>query len=448
MMKHPIAVPLSTVALVGTTLLTGALFAGGAQAAPHAPSALVFPEVGVPAPAATLQAGAARTDEPLYYASIKSDEVAVRNLMDAKGLAVADLDAGDVVAVHAVDENTDWLTVEVPTGYAAYVYGRFLEETDTKGIYRVTRNAVNIRPKPSDDVQSFPLPQRLHAGDQVAVIGASDPNKPMAEDWVRIWTPPGVRAFVRAQHVERLEPTAGQSAWIKAAADIAVTRREILGLETGSAPSVGTADAIVSDVEAGVDDASAEAGESAASLAAVRESLRDLRARVDVEQRRATPDYASLRAEAETLLSATEDATLKAEIARELERVTALDEAASMFQELQRIKDQQDQETARLQNSIWENGRRLDPLRSAFDHHGILVRRIAGDGTPRYTIEVRRKVVAELLCTSGRYDLDAFSGYEIGIRGRGLVVEAAATEESEVDVPVLDVTRIAVLKRR
>lgn len=413
--------------------------------------------------------------EALYHARVQGDGAIVRNLMDAKGLAVATLESGAIVAVYSEEPASGWLAVELPEGFAAYVFGRFLEPTQRAGVYRVSRNAVNIRPTPSDDVRSFPLPQRLHAGDEVRVIGQADPTKAMGEDWVRIWTPPGVRAYLRSEHVERLGEAEGQGAWARVLGSVEALRRAQLGdvAETtesaatvqpanaggatesdtteANAPDAGTA---ASEAGAGLDAADAVAPENALDPAAARSALARLRSRIDAEQAKrtpdlGTPDFRSLQAELQTLLGRTSDATVRAEVGRELERVAALADAAAMVQELERIKDQRDQATARQQRTLWEEGRRLDPLRSAFDVYGVLVRRIAGDGTPTYTIEVRREVVAEVLCTSGRYDLDAFSGFEIGVKGRPIVVEAGVRRGQEaLAVPVLDAGRIAVLKRR
>ena len=52
--------------------------------------------------------------------------------------------------------------------------------------------------------------------------------------------------------------------------------------------------------------------------------------------------------------------------------------------------------------------------------------------------------VTEVVCTSGRYDLALFEGYELGVQGRS-VREAGATTEGVGALSALDLERIEVI---
>ena len=79
---------------------------------------------------------------------------------------------GDFLVAIYEEHAAGWVAVEVPGGFSVWVFGKYLKPTSDGGdIYEVTRNAVNIRPRPASDVTNFPMPQRLHAGDRVRLIG-------------------------------------------------------------------------------------------------------------------------------------------------------------------------------------------------------------------------------------------------------------------------------------
>ncbi|NOT32501.1 MAG: hypothetical protein HOP15_18805, partial [Planctomycetes bacterium] len=151
----------------------------------------------------TTGARAGERDRPLRYGRITGDGVSIYNLADEKGREIARPARGQLVAVYK-DTATGWLEVEVPGGYPVWVFGRYLEPTSEANLYQVNGSAVNLRPAPSSDVTNFPLPQRLQAGDKVRVLELAEPEKPLAETWVRIWSPPGVHGCVRSSAVEGL----------------------------------------------------------------------------------------------------------------------------------------------------------------------------------------------------------------------------------------------------
>jgi hypothetical protein len=53
--------------------------------------------------------------------------------------------------------------------------------------------------------------------------------------------------------------------------------------------------------------------------------------------------------------------------------------------------------------------------------------------------------VQEISCESGRYDLDLFVGYELGVRGMILRAASMATDDMPAEVSLLDVSRLEVI---
>ena len=116
--------------------------------------------------------------------------------------------------LHLAQSEFGWVSVEVPGGFSLWVFGKYLKPIGEGDIHEVTRNAVNIRPRPASDVTNFPMPQRLHAGDRVRVITQLEADKPLAETWANIWSPPGVRGWMRTSATEPVVPSGrGSSAW-------------------------------------------------------------------------------------------------------------------------------------------------------------------------------------------------------------------------------------------
>jgi len=372
----------------------------------------------VPAPLSGPGIGSALrgADEPLRYARVAVERARVRNVADDKGIVVAEVERGSLVAVHA-EQESGWLSVEVPGGYAVWVFGRYLEATDEPDVLEVTTNAVNIRPSPSSDVTSFPLPQRLQAGDRVRLIELFEPEKPLAETWARVWSPPGVRAWLRASATEPLG--AGE--------DGAALWREALRFEPQAPPTRAESVARQALVAADAD---------------ARAKLDSARARLAAEQAKENPDFGAVRGAYAALLREAPDGPIAAQARADLERITALEEAATLRAELERERERR-AEAARAEHArVLESSRRKDPLGQVFLARGVLLRRVGTDGIPHYLLRFGNDVSHELVCQSGRYELALFAGYEVGVQGQEL---AAA----QPDGPrVLEISRLEVIARR
>jgi hypothetical protein len=128
-----------------------------------------------------------------------------------------------------------------------------------------------------------------------------------------------------------------------------------------------------------------------------------------------------------------------------------LDEIA-IREEIQRLKLEktsfEKQRTERLADAeakLREVNRRQDPLWGRLQARGWLESDVKPGALPRYVLRWGGKDVAEILCASGRYDLEKFVGFEVGVVG---VTQRAAVEgagDSPGTPARIDATRIEVI---
>jgi len=361
----------------------------------------------------------AKSQTALRFARV-ADSARVYNLPDTKGKVIAEPKAGSVIAVHR-EHAAGWIEVEIPGGFAVWVFGRYLKPTALAGIYEVTGNAVNMRPEPNSDPNSFPLPQRLQSRDQVAVIGQLVENQPMDTTWVRIWSPPGVRGLMRSDQVRKLAAgDDGPQLWSAALA---------AGIKQAPAyppPGNQAVPAVAPITEA-----------SQVAKASLESAKRDL----DIEAGKQTPDFGRIRDELEAAVKDGSGTAVAIEAKAVLQRLGRLEETLAMKEELYRVREKIEREALEKQEKAWERSREIDPLREVFLARGVLERRIGSDGQQRYFLRFGLETRAELLCSSRRYDFSRFADYEIGVKGTN-------TGELEPGVDRIDVVRVEVLKRR
>lgn len=333
-------------------------------------------------------------DEPLRYGRIAAEGITVLNLADEKGKAIAQPAKGQLVAVYK-ETPSGWLEVEVPGGFAVWVFGRFLAPTSDPKVVEVTGSAVNLRPGPSSDVvTNFPLPQRLQPGDKVRGIELQDASKPLSDNWVRVWSPAGVRAFVKSSVVEGLtQGEAGPALWSQALANLPAAPPA----KFEPARPSGAAAADQKDAES-------------------KSGLEKIRAALELERKKDTPDYAPIQAELEALVAA--GGPIAVEARAELRTVATLIEAAHLRADLERERQRRAEEARAAQEAVWKSSQKKDPFGQKFPARGVVERRTSTDGIPRFFLRFGQETVCELVCSSGRYDLSTYSGVEVGAHGR------------------------------
>ncbi len=370
-------------------------------------------------------------EAPKRYARVAVEKASIRNLSDEKGVAVEAPAKDSLVAVYG-DTTNGWSLVEVPGGFPVCVFGKYLVGTQDEGVYEVTRNAVNIRPGPSSDFRNYPLPQRLHAGDKVRLIEKLDGDKPLAESWVRIWSPPGVRAYIQSSQLKPLEASQnGPALWASALLDAAEPR---------SVPSIAKPRKPTSSIPA-AQTAKQERTQEAwnAELNAARELLR-------VESKKENPDVAQVRSRFQAFLDQSPPAKL-AQSAREgLAQVAQLEEAALLLEKVKAARQERRQEILERQNDVIEAARKKDPLGEVFLARGVLFRRRINDQAPRYFLRFGRKTVAEVTCSSGRYNLEQFAGHQVGVQGLNEPTDTSV--DGQGTIPFVDISRIELTQLR
>ncbi|MCZ6598550.1 MAG: hypothetical protein O7B99_12985 [Planctomycetota bacterium] len=362
--------------------------------------------------------------EPLRYVRVKANDAKITNLRSRHGAELLRPAKGSIVAVHLDDE--DWLEVEVPGGYAVWIFGRNLKETDEPDVYEVTATAVLLRPRPKS-LESYPLKQKLYPGDRARVIGRNDAKLPLAEDWVRVWSPPGVRAWIAAADVEPLpDGEDGKRLWAEA---------------MKSLPPPPAVEKTLAQRSQTPSEASAQ--QEVDRDKAFREALEAARKLLESEGQKDQPDIAALRAAFEGARELAPSGAQAVEAQSGLGSVAWLEEASALRVELELERKRVADELARGQAEIRERSKAKDPLGDVFLSRGALERVVDPEGHARYYVRFGRKVVSELVCVSGRYDLDVYTGYEIGVRGMDLRSPAGAEGPDRIEV-----TRLEVLARR
>lgn len=385
-------------------------------------------------PCAAQSVGA--VDSPARYARVAISGARVLNLNDANATEVHKPAQGTLLAVFR--ETDEWLEVETPGGFAVWVYGRYLGETGEPDVYRVNGDGVNLRPQPSRGVTNFPLGQQLYAGDQVRVIERADAALALKDDWVRVWSPPGVRAWIAKSSTEPLDAGEdGAALWMAALASLpsAPARAE-------AARKSGAADAATDGAR---DASSGTNGEKSEAMAKFDAALEAAVTRMEDERMQPAPDWAAVRAlfaEAERLAPSGAE---RAQVRLGLQTLVPLEEASALRARLEDERARLSEAARTEQERVQAASREKDPLGGVYLVRGGLERVTEGAGesaTRRYFVRFGTGAVAEIICVSGRYDLDLFVGYQVGVRGTEL---RPAVDDG---LRHIEVTRLEVIGRR
>jgi hypothetical protein len=354
----------------------------------------------------------------LRYLQVGDGGAQARNLYDKSGLVVGELAKGTILAVHA--ERNDWLQVEVPGGFAVWVFGQYLKPTSQPDVLEVTGNEVRQRPLPSSGDNAYPLAPNLPRGERVTLVRRNDASLPLERDWVQIHSPPGVRAWVPKADTQPLAAGSdGAALWAEAAMEKKKERA------AAKAPAAVPASAPAQD-------AAGAGGQEGQAGALLREADLLLARERELE----SPDFAAVRAAYGRALAA--DSTgPTAEIARSrLKEVDAYAEAFAIRSELEAERARRQGESERRQQALENAAANTDPFAGRYDARGWLERRKSGK-TERFVLVWSGKEVAELVCTSKRYELGLFENYQIGVNGFGS--NAGVSGGGPVDVARIEV---------
>lgn len=391
-----------------------------------------------PAPAA----GAAKS-KYLRYLRVGAAGATARNYNDAtNGSSVGKLAAGTLVAVY--EETGDWLECEVPGGFEIWVYGQFVKASSEAGMLEITGSDVRARPLPSSGPESYPLRPNLSKGDRVRLITRNDESKPLAEDWVKVYSPPGVHGFVLKSECEALAAGSdGAAAW--ASAVIEARKRAVVALPAAAKASgspTGTPT-----------EASAATGQGGATNAPLspQEAVEELKradAALSRERGSASPNFGAVREQYQRVFDSLQDGATKDLAKKGLDQVDALIQALDLKRELQAQKERIEQDNLRRQVALAEAAKNRDVFSGRFDTRGWIQKKVVSGQPTTYLIIWGGDPVAEIQCTAGRYDLADYVGYEVGINGKELRSYVPG-DIGRVAVPrLIEIARIEVLAGR
>jgi len=358
------------------------------------------------------------------YATITHADANLRNVPDTNGRVLAKLEKDSIVRVHG--ELAGWSKAEIPTGFAVWVYRKYVTETDDPKVVEVTRNGLNVRVLPSSGVNNYPIGQ-LYAGDRVRVIETPAEFAEEAAEWIHIWSPPGFWAWIRTGHLAVLE-TGGPERWKNAqnAALFPRTPEVSADVKSTSSPVMPVADP--------------------ARANATKEALSRANAALEREEALTKPNFDLVRAAYAAVLDLEPTGEVKLLVEHRLERVGMLEAAANLREsirsDLEAEKARRKLEYEQLQRDIREEAKRKDPLGDQFDERGLLERRTVGEDT-RYYLRWGGRDVCEVVCTSGRYDLVMFLGKDVGVRGE--ILPLVATDNGATAPPIVDLRRIEII---
>jgi hypothetical protein len=395
-----------------------------------------------------LAALASAQDAPIRYVRANDGGAKLYNLADKTSLEVGSVSAKTLLEVY--EEKAGYLSVDAPAGMEVWVFGEYVRTTPLTGTVEITGANVLMRPLPKSDQTAYPLEQRLHKGDRVRAIGRNDPKKPLAEDWVKIVTPPGTRAWVLASETTPVDAKEDvTAAWNDAtksgraarplfdvAAGAAVASTAAAGTTTAGAP--GDAKAKSGDV-AGTTVAGAQSDESFAAAEKLYEAA----------VKSPAPDWAVVRTAFQRYLDKNPSGAMTTQAKQRLEQVGWHMEIESIRKDASLRDSQRAEKLADAEKRLREANMSQDPLWGRFQARGYLRKeQPVASQPPRYVVIWAGKPTYEIVCSSGRYDLSVFDEFEIGVTGAVLRSAVAETETVAARPGRIDAARIEVLAAR
>lgn len=419
--------------------------------------------------ASSASASFAQETAPLRYVRAKDTGTKIYNLADKTSVAIGSVPSKGLLAVYG--EKAGYLNVEAPAGMEVWVYGEYVRPSAQVGVLEITGDGVLMRPLPVSDTTSYPLELRLHKGDRVRAIGRNDAKKALAEDWVRIATPPGARGWVVATDVTQLAATddggklwneAAKTAQSKAAAYDVTGGTMVAKTDApakSDAPVGAKKDAASKEAQKGaktdaVNAASAK-GEEADTKPVVAPKSGDSTfdsAEKLYEVARANPsaaDWPAVRAAYQRYLDKNPNGASAAQAKVQLERIALHEEIARINADQSLRESQRQEKVSEAQKQLKAVQDSQSPLWGRFQARGWIQKEqpIPSDA-PRYVVYWAGKAQAEIVCSSGRYDLEAFDQHEVGVSGVILRTAVAGSDAVGARPARIDATRIEVLASR
>jgi len=358
----------------------------------------------------TVSPAVAQNEQAKYVVAGPSG-VTIRNIRDDSGIPVGKWGPGTVLAVH--EAMGTWTQVEPAGGLTCWVLGAYLTETETSGRYQVNGNGINMRPMPSTSNESFPLMQHLYVGDMVRMVGRKDPSVPFERDWIQIHTPKGVYGWaLTSMLMAAPDPAQAASTWEGQWRVI----MEAMGA-SDETPVEETTDTPKTAIEDELVRAHRMMNESPPKYDEARNILVKLEAK-------ALPGSA--------LGKAARNGINQVDAYKTIEVLQAQFEANRVEREQGEADRKAELERRRTKNT---------PLMGRYDGRGWIETRKTRDGEMAWCLRFAGKDTCVVQCSTGRYDLSMYEGYEVGVIGR-------MTNEIGVGQSTCDIRSIEVLSGR
>lgn len=400
-------------------------------------------------------------DEPqsrVRYLVAGANGAKARNLPDANATVVLDAAAGSVLAVYG--ERAGWSEVEAPGGFRVWVFGEYVKPSSETGVLEVAASGVNQRPTPTSSAEAYPLKPTLTRGSRVRFVRRQDETKPLAEDWLEVFSAPGTRAWVATTELDALAAGQdGSALWAKAIVEAGQRPAVAIPGATLAAASSKTAksdekNAKTTDAKDGAKDG-AKTDDKVAKAAPekAREMIRAADKKLDGERAKLKsgnePDFQGVRKQyEEAVLYAGADKDLGDTLANRLAEVDTLADAYALRHEMERKMAETESAKADRDRKVKEAAAIKDVFAGRFDARGW-VEKVTFAGQPTsYRLRFGGDVVAEIVCNSGRFDLDSFLNFDVGINGLELRREQPGATGIANKPRVIDARRIEVLAGR
>jgi len=351
-----------------------------------------------------------------FVAKVARDGIDLRSGPDPHYRSVLQVDRTTPLVV--VARTNDHLAVLVPSGYPAFVHGRYVE-VDELGIGRITTSRVNLRSAPSSQ-GDYPIGQ-VDAGAEVWVWGPAEEN----EKWLRVTAPTSLPLWVAAADVAPAGAIDDEAvlAGITAALDV---RRRAFEERTAEARAVVAARH------------EAEAAR-VATLASADELLNSLE---EVRRRGAEADFAAAR-ERVTALEDTDDVELTDALATVMQRIETYEmerdrerERLALLARIEEQKDRLEAERLELLAALEDVGtEKAAAVGTVGEWAGFVrIRPFGGKAMKAFAIEKGTAVAAWVTSPDGRYRLSDYAGRSMKIHGRVVAQEG--------ERPIVEITRL------
>lgn len=345
-------------------------------------------------------APASAQDEGVQYAIAGTEGVTVRNVRDAAGIPIGQFGAGTFLAVHKTMGR--WSQVEPAGGLTCWVLGAYLNETGVSGRYDVNANAVNMRPLASSGKESFPLMEKLYLGDTVRLVSRLDPSVDFAEDWIQIRSPQGVHGWALTSSIKAApDSTIAETTWLGDWKEV----MDAMGGEITPSPASAKG---ATDSESGSGGDISKSTLGSDDLVSARRMMNS-----------SPPMYAEAKVLFAAVLSRVESGSPLALAAQNgMSQADAYMRIEAIQRQLENERATREREDAERAAELKRRKDEKTPLMGRYDARGWVESRKLSDGGTGWFLRFAGKDSCAIQCTSGRYDLSMFAGYEVGVVGR------------------------------